>query len=154
MDVAHFADIAEEFMARVAGAVYCNMATVDRRGRPRSRMIHPVWEGHIGWLITWPQSHKAKHLQHNPHVSLAYIHDKERPVYVECVAAWVTDRAEMERGWEIHKQVPPPIGFDPTPHYGNIDHHYFGLLRFTPWRIELATLGGESRIWRQELGDM
>ena len=149
MEVSHFSEIKEEFMARVTNAIYCNMATIDRKARPRSRVIHPVWEEQTGWLISWPQSHKAKHLQHNPHVSLAYIQDKERPVYVDCVATWITERADLERVWTVHKQIPPPLGFDPTPHYGTIDHRYYGVLRFTPWRIELANLMGESRIWRQ-----
>lgn len=142
----------EEFMSRIQTGVYCNMATVDRQNRPRSRMIHPVWElvedRPIGWLISWPKSHKAKHLAHNPHVSLAYIHDLQKPVYVDCTAKWVTDTTEQWRVWDLHKQVPPPMGFDPEPHYGNIEHEYFGLLKFTPWRVELGSLSGEKTIWR------
>ncbi len=66
-------------MARVSQALYCNMATIDRQNRPRSRMLHPIWDGSTGWSISWPESHKAKHLHHNPDVSLAYIQDKEKP---------------------------------------------------------------------------
>jgi len=147
-EVANFAAIQTEFMQRASHAVYCSMATVDRKNRPRTRIIHPIWDGPIGWLISWPQSHKAKHLEHNAYVSLAYIQDKEKPLYVDCVAEWVTERAEKERIWQLHQTTPPPMGFDPQPHYETIDNPFYGLLRFTPWRIELANLGGESLIWR------
>jgi general stress protein 26 len=148
MELITFTDMQDEFMRRVSAAVYCIMATVDRQNRPRTRILHPIWEGSTGWAISWPQSHKAKHLARNPHVSLAYLHDKEKPVYVECVAAWVDDRTDQQRIWDLHRATPPPLGFDPTPHYGTLDHPYFGLLRFTPWRIELGHLGGEPIIWR------
>ena len=41
MDVAHFEEMQVEFMRRVSQAVYCTMATVDRKNRPRTRMLHP-----------------------------------------------------------------------------------------------------------------
>jgi pyridoxine/pyridoxamine 5'-phosphate oxidase len=149
MRVATFAELQPEFLARINQAVYCNMATADLQGRPRSRVIHPVWEGAIGWVISWPESPKAQHLLHNPHVSLAYFcHDSRRPVYIEAVAEWVTERSAQQRVWDYYKTVPPPMGFDPEPHYGTIDHPLFGLLRLTPWRIQLSTLGGESTVWQ------
>jgi hypothetical protein len=148
MEVTHFTDIQDEFMNRAQQAVYCNVATVDLKNRPRSRVMHVVWEGPLGWVITWPKSHKAKHLSHNPYVSLTYMSNPHKPVYIDCKADWQQDVAEQRRVWELHKTLPPPLGFDPTPHYGTIDHKYFGLLQFTPWRIELAELKSESLIWR------
>jgi hypothetical protein len=148
MNVSNFDDLREEFMRRVTAAVYCSVATVDGKGRPRSRIMHPIWDGPIGWVISWPESHKAKHLRINPFVSLAYIHDKDKPAYADCTAEWVTDEAEQWRVWALHKTIPPPLGFDPEPHYGTIHGKYFGLLRFTPWRIELGNLGGEPIVWR------
>ena len=61
MEVARFEDLQEEFLARVSRAVYCAMATVDRLNRPRSRIMHPVWDGDgpTGWVISRPGSHKA-----------------------------------------------------------------------------------------------
>ena len=148
MEVSRFTDIQAEFMERIQQAVYCSMATVDLKGHPRSRIMHPVWDGPSGWVISWPESPKAKHLANNPHVSLAYISNSHKPVYIECTAAWVRDIDEKKRIWELYKTIPPPMGFDPTPHYGSIEHKYFGLLQLTPWRIELAELGSESQIWR------
>lgn len=149
MRLATFAELQPEFLARINQAVYCNMATVDLQGRPRSRVMHPVWEDAIGWVISWPESPKASHLKRNPHVSLAYFcHDSRKPVYIEAAAEWVTDRTEQQRVWAYYKTVPPPMGFDPEPHYGSIDHPLFGLLKFTPWRIQLSALGDESVVWQ------
>jgi general stress protein 26 len=148
MEVLEFGDIQTEFMKRVVKAVYCSMATIDRQNRPRSRVMHPIWDGPIGWVISWPGSHKAKHLQGHPYVSLAYMQDKDRPTYVDCRAEWIDEMGEKERIWQLHKATPPPLGFDPQPYYGTINHHYYGLLRFTPWRIELGNLHGEPIIWR------
>jgi general stress protein 26 len=148
MEVQRFEDMQAEFLARVSQVVYCTMATVDRQNRPRSRVIHPIWDGPIGWLISWPESHKAKHLARNPAVSLAYIPDKEKPVYVDGVAEWVNTVEEKQRIWDLHRTTPEPLGFDPQPHYGTIEHRYYGLLKITPWRIELGNLYGEPVIWR------
>lgn len=151
MDTSDFQEIESEFIARAQRAVYCNMATVDLKGRPRSRIVHAVWNSEpTGWIITAPGSPKLQHLENNPHVSLAYVSDMEKPVYVEAVASWVQGDDEKWRIWEFIKTIPPPLGFDPEPHYGDIHHHYFGLLRLEPWRIELATLKAESLIWRPE----
>jgi general stress protein 26 len=148
MEVSAFEQLQDEFMARVSQAVYCVMATIDRQNRPRTRIMHPIWEGSIGWVISWPESHKATHLAHNPAVSLAYVADTRKPVYVEGVAAWVEGDADKQRIWDLHKSTPPPLGFDPQPHYGSIDHPYYGVLCLTPRRIELGGLYGEPIIWR------
>ena len=153
MEVARFEELQGEFLARISQVVYCTMATVDSRNRPRLRLMHPVWDGPIGYIISWPESRKAKHLAQNPAVALAYMADKSTPVYVDGTAEWVVDAAEQWRIWRLHQTIAPPIGFDPEPHYGTIAHHYFGVLKITPWRIELANLGGESLIWRPSEGN-
>jgi uncharacterized pyridoxamine 5'-phosphate oxidase family protein len=151
METTHFKDIQTEFMERAQRVVYCNMATVDLKGRPRSRIIHAIWnEEPIGWVITAPGSPKLRHLANNPHVSLAYIGQMEKPIYIEATASWVESDDEKWRIWEFIKSVPEPMGFDPGPSYGDIHHKYFGLLCFTPWRIELAQLHAESLIWRPD----
>ncbi|MEO7912278.1 MAG: pyridoxamine 5'-phosphate oxidase family protein [Roseiflexaceae bacterium] len=150
MEVARFEDLRTEFIVRVRQAVYGIVATVDRRNRPRSRVMHPIWDGPIGWVISWPASHKARHIASNPAVSLAYIPESTKPVYVDAIAEWVDSIEEKQRIWDLHATTPPPLGFDPQPHYGTINHQYYGLLRLTPWRIELGNLGGEPLIWRQQ----
>jgi general stress protein 26 len=150
VEVVAFADMQTEFLERVSPMVYASMATVDTKDRPRSRVVHPVWEGSTAWIVSWPETLKSKHLARNPHVSLAYIKDVQKPVYVECTAEWKNDRAEKLRVWDVIKQTPPPMGFDPEPFWGTVDHVHFGLLKLTPWRIELYTLRGEPIIWRQK----
>ena len=148
MEILHFEEIQTELMNRTQEAIYCTVATVDLKGRPRSRVMHLIWDGPIGWVITWPESMKAKHLANNSSVSIAYVDNPMKPVYVECTAEWVDEVEEQLRVWELHKTIPPPLGFDPAQGYNTIEDSYFGLLKFTPWRIELAELKAESLIWR------
>lgn len=149
MEVLRFEELQAEFMERISRAVYAVLATVDGSQRPRQRIMHPLWDGPTGWMISRPDSLKAVHLRRNPAVSLAYIQDKERPVYIDGFAEWIDSEAEKLRIWELHRLTPPPLGFDPQPHYGSIAHPFFGLLRLTPRRIELGNLLSEPRIWRQ-----
>ena len=148
MDVQSFAEIEEEFIARVHTVVWCNVATVDQQGRPRSRVLHPIWEGTTGWIGTYRDSFKAQHLAHNPHVSLAYVGDVAKPVYAECVATWADDPAQKQHVWDLFAQAPHPLGYDPTPLFVIPDHARFGVLKLTPWRIELVQFPAEPRVWR------
>ena len=152
MEVPQFEEIQNEFMARAQQAIYCNVATVDLKGCPRSRVMHVVWDGPIGWVITSPSSLKRQHIANNPSVSLAYIANPMKPVYADCTAVWIQDATEQLRVWELHKAIPPPLGFDPALGYDSINDRNFGLLQFTPWRIELAELKAESLIWRPGTG--
>jgi hypothetical protein len=36
--------VAWAFVEMANRMVYCTLATVDRRGRPRSRIVHTLWE--------------------------------------------------------------------------------------------------------------
>jgi general stress protein 26 len=148
METQDFGAIEEEFIQRAHSAVWAAVATVDRLGRPRSRVLHPIWQGQVGWIATRPQSHKAKHLARNPYVSLAYMKDPLNPVYVDCKAAWERDPAKKARIWDLFLTTPPPLGYDPRLAFGSLDDPRFGVLKLTPWRIQLYTLDGENKIWR------
>lgn len=153
MDVADFAGIEPEFMERVRRIVWATVATVDRQGRPRSRILHPIWEGATGWIATGRDSFKARHLARNPHVSLCYWDAQHEQIYADCVAEWVDDPAEKRRIWELFKSTPPPLGWDPGMIWSSVEDPSYGLLRLTPWRIELSALGemmqGKGpRVWR------
>ena len=87
MEVRDFSEIEAEFIKRVHTMVWCSAATVDVQGRPRSRILHPIWEGATGWVGT--HRNKARHLARNPYMSLAYITEIMKPVYVDCTAEWV-----------------------------------------------------------------
>lgn len=148
METIQFSEIEPEFLNRVKKVIWCNVSTVDTRQRPRSRIMHPVWEGATGWVTSRRHAHKAKHLAANPHVSLAYIADVAKPVYVECVAEWEDDAEEKQRVWDFLKSKPEPYGFDPATLFQSRDDPNYGLLRLTPWRIELVNLPEPSSIWR------
>jgi general stress protein 26 len=153
MDVTSFDEIKDEFAERVQRIVWCTVATIDRQGRPRSRILHPIWEGTTGWIATGRQSFKAKHLAENPFVSLGYWDVQRGIAYVECKAAWEDSTQQKRRIWELYKDTPPPYGYDPGMIWPGPDDASFGLLKLTPWRIELHSLTemGQSipsRVWR------
>ena len=154
MDVASFAEIEEEFMARVRRIAWCTVATVDRNGRPRTRILHPIWDGSAGWIATGRHSHKEKHLAKNPYVSLSYWDPQHQQIYADCKAEWVDDMAEKRRIWDLYKNTPPPLGYNPAIIWqAGVEDPDYGLLTLTPWRIELYALGsvmtGEPpKIWR------
>ena len=137
-----FNDIAEEFSKRVARIVWCTMATVDTKGRPRTRIIHPIWDGPTGYIGTGRTSLKEKHIAANPNVSFTYWDQVHEQIYIEAKAEWLDDAADKQRVWDLYKNTPPPLGYDPGmiwregPLTGD-----FGVLKLTPRRIELFSLG-------------
>src|SRR5438128_341244 len=96
-----FDQLASEFAARVGRVVWCNLATVDARERVRSRVVHPIWDGSTGWVMTRRQSPKADHLAHRSYVSLAYVAELATPCYADCTARWEDDPATRRRVWDL-----------------------------------------------------
>jgi general stress protein 26 len=145
-----FAEIEQEFHQRVRTVVWCNCATIDAAGRPRSRVLHPLWEGPTGWVTTKRSTPKIKQIAANPFVSLAYIQDPFKPVYVECRTVLDEDLTTRQRIWELCRNTPEPVGFDPAAIWGEIADPDNVLLRLSPWRIELNDFSGppRTRIWR------
>lgn len=84
-------------------------------------------------------------MAHSPYVSLAYIGDVAKPVYVEGTAEWVDDLAARQRIWDMFVAAPPPLGYDPAPIFGDVDG--FGLLKVTPWRIEVTEFPLQTLVW-------
>lgn len=151
-NVTSFAEIEQEFIERAHTMVWCNCATVDTQQRPRSRVLHPIWEGTTGWIATRRTSPKSRHLAHNSFVSLAYVADPFKPVYVECRATWDDTPASKERIWNLFKQTPPPLGYDPGMIWPCVDDPDYGLLHLTPWRIELYDLMKQAniKVWQAQ----
>ena len=152
MYVQTFAEIEAEFIERVNKMIWCSAATIDSRVRPRSRILHPIWEGSTGWIGTTLNSHKSKHLAKNPYMSLAYITDMHHPVYVDCKAEWIDDVAVKQRIWDLFKHTPEPLGYDPATTFKGVDVD-FGVLKLTPWRIDLVSFPSPNfdegtRVWR------
>ena len=153
MDVARFSEIEPEFMRRIRRIVWCTVCTVDALGRPRSRILHPIWEGSTGWIATGRSSFKAKHIENNPYVSLSYWDPQHEQVYVDCLAAWEEKTPEKRRVWQLFCSTPPPLGYDLAQYFRAPDEPSYGLLKLSPWRIELWSLedlgkGQPPRVWR------
>ena len=154
MDVASFAEIEEEFHARVSRIVWCTVATVDRQGRPRTRILHPIWEGSTGWIATGRHSLKEKHLATNAYLSVSYWDQEHQQVHVEAKAEWEDDQDEKVRLWTLYKETPPPYGYDPAIIWqAGPDDPEYGLLKLTPWRIGLYSLKdvvtqAEPTVWK------
>jgi len=152
-EISDFSTIEADFMDRIRRIVWCTVTTVDRKDRPRARILHPVWEGSTGWIATGRDSFKAKHIAHNPHVSLSYWDPNHEQVFAECRAEWEDDPTEKARLWAFYKATPAPLGYDLAMFWKDADDPGYGLLRLSPWRIELSSLGGmmkgeAPRVWR------
>lgn len=153
MEVASFAEIAEEFHARSARIAWATVATVGPGGAPRTRILHPIWERHTGWIATDRDSYKMRHLQREPRVSLTYWDPEHDTIHVQAVATIVDDRADKARIWDLFVSTPPPLGYDPILFWkGGKDDPNYGLLRLDPTRIELTGLRdlatGAPLVWR------
>jgi hypothetical protein len=87
------ADPLESFLATARRVVYATLATVDRRGRARSRIVHPVWELEegrlVGWVGTRPTPLKRSSLEHSSFASCLYWDPAHDVAVAECAAAWV-----------------------------------------------------------------
>jgi general stress protein 26 len=147
-------ELAEDFHRVTSRVVWCTVTTVDAKGRPRARILHPVWDGNTGWIATGRQSFKAKHIKSNPYVSLSYWDQEHEQVYAECRASWADTQATRDKVWDLVKNAPSPVGYDPALFWkeGPTDPN-FGALLLDPWRIEVFSLremmqGKPNRVWR------
>lgn len=157
MDVGSFDEIKGEFVDRVSSIVWASVATLDTNGRLRARMLHPIWEftedGPIGWIATGRQSLKAKHLAGNPHVALSYWDPRHEQVMADCKTQWVDDAGEKQRIWTLFGDTPEPYGYDLGLFWKGADDPTYGLLKLSPWRVEVWTLGEmasgkPAKVWR------
>lgn len=68
------AAVAPAFVEMAHSIVWATVATVDSRGRPRSRILHPIWEwdgSHLaGWIGTGPTPAKRPPLEASPYSSV------------------------------------------------------------------------------------
>lgn len=141
-------DLVDEFVRVAHATVWCTMATVDRRRRPRSRVVHPYWErtasGVTGWLFTRPTPLKVAHLGRHPHVSCSYWSPTQDTAVAECAADFAGDEPTRHKVWALFASAQSPLGYDPHI-LGAADHRDPAIivLRMTPWR--LATRKGAWR---------
>lgn len=151
--------IAPAFVEMAHAIVWASVATVDSEGRPRSRILHPIWqwdgESLTGWVGTAPTKTKRAHLSASPYVSVNYWSPNQDTCVAECRAEFIDDPATREWLWDQFKSAPAPLGFDPAliPIWSGPDSPHYFALRMVPWRLRvfpgtfLMGGGGEVLTW-------
>ena len=96
--VVDLADLRADVTDVLSRIGYATMVTVDRHGRPRTRVLIAVWEleddDPRGWLATFRTPVKAAHLAANPHTSFSYWDRSQDTVSIDATAVWTDDRDE------------------------------------------------------------
>tara|TARA_R110002072_G_scaffold7773_4_gene41505 strand:+ start:2842 stop:3324 length:483 start_codon:yes stop_codon:yes gene_type:complete len=134
---------AEAFVAMAHRIVWCNAASVDVEGRPRSRVLHPIWDWDgkqlTGWIATSPTATKRQHFQAHPYLSLNYWHPDQDTCVAECRAQWAFDVETKRAIWEKFKAAPEPVGYDPAivPAWAAPEADNFAVIKLEPWRLRV-----------------
>ncbi len=139
---ASFADFKEDFLRFTSEIVLCTVTTVGPDGRPRSRMMHPVWQviddKPVGWIVTSRTPVKARHLAANPFVACSFWSPAQNTVYIDSIASWVEDSEGKKYVWDTFMNTPPPVGYDLSG-YGmdGINNPLYAPLRLDPYRVQI-----------------
>jgi hypothetical protein len=159
--VADLATVAPAFVAMAHRIVWPSVATVDADGRPRSRILHPIWlwdgTALVGWVASGPTPVKRAHLDAHPDVSVSYWTDTHDTCTAECRTTWAFDDDTRTWLWDLFVHAPAPVGYDPAivPAWaGGPTSPAFAALRLEPWRLRvfpgtvLLGQGGDVLTWR------
>jgi hypothetical protein len=155
-------EVAPAFVAMAHRIVWSSVASVDAQGRPRSRVLHPIWQWDgaqlIGWVGTSPTPTKRAHLQASPYLSLNYWATNHDTCVAECRAAWAFDDETRTMVWNLFANTPEPLGYNPAiiPSWTSPTCEAFAVLRLEPWRLRVMPgslmfgQGGKILTWREE----
>ncbi|MEZ4518540.1 MAG: pyridoxamine 5'-phosphate oxidase family protein [Chloroflexota bacterium] len=155
---------APAFVEMAHQIVWANVATVDRQGRPRSRILHPIWQWDgdqlVGWIATSPTPTKRAHIENSPYASITYWTPTHDTCTAECAVEWAFDDETRTMVWDVFANGPEPVGYDPriVPAWTSPTADAFAVLRLAPWRLRvfpgsvLMGQGGDVLVWRQEAG--
>jgi len=152
--------VAPAFVAMAHRIVWCSAATVDTQGRPRSRILHPIWQWDgsqlVGWIATMPTATKRAHLEAHPYISLNYWEPSHSGGNNVDAVSWATDLETRARVWDMFLHGPAPVGYDPAiiPGWDSYQSESFVALRLAPWQLRVSPgtvllgQGGEVLSWR------
>jgi general stress protein 26 len=104
----------DELHRRVRKTIWCTLATVDARGRARTRIVHPVWEGDVCWIASRARAPKVAHIERAPGVSLLWWDPDHQQVTVDGTATVHRDEATKRRAWAAFSAPAEPYGWDPA----------------------------------------
>ncbi|MDT5095016.1 MAG: hypothetical protein QOH60_4379 [Mycobacterium sp.] len=152
--------IAPAFIDMAHSIVWASVATVDGDGRPRSRILHPIWQWDgtdvFGWIATAPTPIKRSHLGENPYVSVNYWTTTHDTCSADCLVEWYFDDETRTAVWDMFLHGPPPVRYDPAiiPVWRDGPTcDAFAALRLTPYRLRvmpgsaMLTGQGETLNW-------
>ncbi len=150
-----FARIQDSFFEYVRDIKYATMTTVDRKSRPRARVLFPVWEvvdgRPVGWLAVYRTPIKSAHLAANPHTTYSYWSPRQNTAFVDSVSTWADDDQSRRHAWRLYVEGGPPgVGYDPIRYWpGGPDDPEYHVIRIEPWRIQLVRgTDLHSTIWQ------
>lgn len=158
--IAPLETVAPAFVAMAHRIVWCSAATTAIDGRPRTRILHPIWEWDgsalTGWIATSPQSPKAADLEATPSMSLSYWDPTHDTCRAECDAIWEESDEDRAAGWNRFAGGPAPVGYDPSiiPGWDSPGSPGFGILRLEPTHLRVMPGSvmlegrGEVLAWR------
>jgi hypothetical protein len=153
--------VAPAFVEMAHRIVWAGVATVDGRGRLRSRVLHPIWQWDgqrlTGWIATSPTPTKRAHLAATPYASVNYWSPSHDTCVAECRAALLLDDETRRFVWDLFRNAPPPVGYDPriVPAWTSPTADAFAVIRLEPWRLRvfpgtvLLGQGGQVLTWRE-----
>jgi hypothetical protein len=159
--VSELADVAPFFVEMAHRIVWASVASVDTSDRPRSRILHPIWEWDgdalVGWVATGPTPTKRAHLERSPYLSVNYWAPSHDTCTAECRATLLLDDETRTAVWERFATGPEPVGYDPSmiPVWDSPTSDSFAALRLDPWRLRVfpgtVLLRGEGTVldWKE-----
>jgi hypothetical protein len=154
--------VAPAFVEMAHRIVWCTASTVDTDGRPRSRILHPIWlwDGDTleGWIATGPTPVKRAHLDRTPFVSLSYWAPTHDTCTADCRTHWAFDDDTRTRVWNLFKDAPAPVGYDPAliRAWTSPTADAFAALHLEPVRLRvfpgtaLLGQGGDVLTWAED----
>jgi hypothetical protein len=155
--------VAPAFVEMAHRIVWATAASVDDADRPRSRILHPIWEWDgtalRGWVATGPTPVKRANLEHSPYLSFNYWDPSHDTCTADCRATWRNDAGSRAAVWERFATGPPPVGYDPSiiPGWDSPDSPGFGALELQPYRLRVfpgsVLLGGGGEVLTWSAGD-
>ncbi|MFI6291725.1 pyridoxamine 5'-phosphate oxidase family protein [Nonomuraea sp. NPDC050790] len=151
-----FSEIQDAFEAYIGDIVYATMTTVDKKNRPRARVLIPIWEvvdgEPLGWLATYRTPVKEAHLANNPHTTFSYWTPRQNAVNVDTVAEWVDDLEVKRRVWDLYRKTSPRgAGYNLGNFWKSPGDPKLHVLRLEPWRVQVIRgTDLRSQIWKKD----
>jgi hypothetical protein len=159
--MAALADVAPAFVEMAHRIVWASAATVDSKGRPRQRILHPIWlwdgDKLEGWIATGPTPVKRADLERSANMSLNYWAPGHDTCTADCRTQWAFDDETRTMVWNLFKDGPQPVGYDPSivPVWTSPTADTFAALHLEPYRLRvfpgtaLLGQGGDVLGWRE-----